>query len=1640
MSTVDKSRSPYFDDYNEDKGFHEILFVPARAVQVRELNQLQSMFYEQINRFADHTFEDGSVVIPGETNYDLELNYVKVNIDNYSSVVQFLGGSNISLVGSSGITANVKIFRQPEGSDPATFFVEYIDASTDGEQAKFADAETIEVYAGDTKITEAQVIGTGLGSKFTINSGVYYIKGRFVLVPEETVILDRYSSQPSKVVCIEYNETTVTENQDTSLFDNAQGTPNFTAPGAHRLKVNAGLKVFDLADIDTIPDNCVEILRVNEGALEKTYRGPNYSILGDVLAQRTYEESGDYTVKSFTIGFDDYESVFGSVDETKIATQLDPGIAYVRGYRIETTSKTNLELDKARDTGIINNSSISAAIGYYVEVENITALPSVSVLQKVSFKDIGASEVGTGRVRMITNPSTGVYRLFLFDLKDTTGVRTTSFVSSATTIDSTDTVTFSADIIESEIQEPAFNGLVFPLNVDFVRTLNTNNGNSDTSYSCIKQLTGTTDSSGVVTFSAGTNEVFVAQDPRFAFGSYTDDDTYFDVSGNFSLGGNPTGTVISIDLGAGNASRPVRVNLQVAKEQVVQKIKTLQQTSVTGTLTGGELSLDKADAYRIVSVVDNDSNDITSLFTLNVNKTQSYYGVSSVSTSRTVSEPITVTFEYFSHGSGDYFGPDSYVDLDYDDIPIEDGTRLSDLLDFRPRINDAGTGFTGIGSSVGNLPTPFSIIRTDVEHYLKRIDKVYVNARGEFGIKKGLPALDPSEPDDPAESMTLYTLYVPPYTFDISDVQAEKINNRRYTMRDIGNIENRLTNVEYYVSLNLLEQEAEATQVTDPVTGANRFKNGFFTDRFIDHGSADFSWEGYHVAMDDENSEMRPEFSLNAVDIELNSVESSGIVVNDNMVTLPFEHVTYIKQNQRSSTLNVNPYAIYRWSGSLKLNPSMDSWIDTEYTNPEVTYRVFNNGRLTQSWNSWSLNWTGGTSTTSRQFTRRSAPHSVWQSPNAWGEGVWNRGLFRRTTDTFRTTTTTRTNIDVVNDKLLDTSVIPFMRSIDIDLKGGGNRPKSRMHFFFDNTNINQFVKPDGGVFGDPVYTDIDGNFDAVFRIPNNDQQKFRTGQKQVVATDEDSNQQQLSTSYAQSTFTSTGTRQIRQRTIRATRSINTNTSLVRRVWSDPLAQSFLVERQGGMFVTKVNVFFETKDPVVPVTLQLREMDNGSPTQTIIPGGEKLLNPASVNLSNDGSVATTFEFDHPVYLEDGQEYCFVLASNSNQYNAFIGKMGEQDLETGKFIVKQPYVGVLFKSQNNSTWTEDQQADLQFELFCAKFDTSITGELITDRVNPVDIRLIQNPIQTEIGSNTLTIYRQNHNYVVGTEVSIAGATGGNNIPDTQINTTHTVSNVVDPNHIEVVVSNTADTTGNIGGSSVTISNTIQASLLNPNIPVIDLPDTNIALYARGTTGQSIDGNETPYQVQSDYINIDNDSINELKFPWLITNESDETANMAGAKSLKMKAIMSSLNENVSPVIDLSGANIITPFTQITKKETLETDGSNNWANYRTNVNPLSTPADMFRVYLELKTINPSNVILTVRTANSKEEMEDAEWVEIPNISTDIPADGNDFYEYEFEKTGLSQFSYYQIMIQLKSDSAVNYPVCRRLRVLALSDFS
>ncbi len=1640
--SVNKSVSPYFDDFDETKGYHEILFKPRRAVQTRELNQIQSIFHNQVQHLGNHIFKEGSLVIPGETSYDLAYNYVKVVVNDYENVKNLLSANNNTLTGgTSGVEADIIQFVEP-GSDPATFYVQYTVGGTSDSDVKFTDNENLVIRDSLGSVIGTAIVevnGTGLGSKFTVNSGVYYIGGRFVLSDTQTVILSKYSSTPSTVVGFEVSEDVVTISEDDSLYDNAQGTPNFTAPGADRLFINLTATAYDYAtvDADSSP-SFVELFVIVDGQVEYIMDRSTYAVLGDTLAQRTYEESGDYTINPFDLSFSTHDS-----DPNKFDATIAEGLAYVRGFRVENKLSNTIEIDRALDTDIVNNSSISATLGNYIEVSDPNIVPDIASFQSVNLYNAvmstpgvtpSGSIIGTANIRLITKVG-AVYRVYLFNIRNSVGKRATGFLKNVLSIHSSVGEPFGAniDVTPTVLYGTTENSLVYPLSVPNVKTL-LDGGVSDTSFTAIKQYTSNADASGDVTITAATNEVFVAQNNTNSICSYTDADEMIDISGIYTLGGAPTGQTITISLGIGNASRPVRLSLITVKEVATQKTKILTNETVVGSLTNGVLSLGKADLYNVVSIIDNNGKAVKRQFTWNRNKTKSYYDISYVETKDVIAEPITVNFNYFAHSTGDFFSVDSYTGINYEDIPTESGVSLANSIDFRPRINDAGTSFSGAGSSITNIPVPFSVIRADIEHYLNRIDKIWVNADGEFGVQKGISALNPEEPVSPENAMVLYTCGVPAYTATPKVIISKMIENKRYTMRDIGKLENRIKNIEYYVSLNNLEQSAQSQQITDSVTGLNRFKNGFMTDAFVDHSVGDWAWEGYKVSTDSENGALRPEFSMNAVDLEYSASDSSNVVVNDGVATLAFNELLWLGQPHRSTTMNINPYAVFRWEGIARLTPSNDAWIDTVYVDPDVRYEILNNGKLTQAWNSSSLNWVG--SSTGSSSTSNIS--SVDDMRTWWGTAG-------RTTTVTQITTTNRTDTTVrqVADRIIKTDIIPFMRSITVKIVGEGNRPFSRLHFFFDTVNVNAHVKPEGGSYNQRVVTDALGDFVAYFKIPNTSALSFRTGTKLLEISDSADNTREESTTYSNVEFTSSGMRNTRRRSIVATRANATTTSsrvLSRRtVWlggggggNDPLAQSFRVETPGGVFLTSINVYFESKDSKVPVRMELREMENGQPTENILPGSKVSIHPSNITTSSNGSVATNFVFDYPIHVESDTEYCFVLLSNSIQYNVWIATLGEISMHNNRPIAKQPHLGVMFKSQNASTWTEDQNSDVMFKIYKADFVSS--GQLGMINSDLPNVVLYDNPITTTNASNTVRIYRKGHNYVVGTEVVIADAVGDNGISSGALNGTHTVSAVVDPEWFEIVVADTASATGFIGGD-ITISDTIMASNLTLNSTDVVLNNTSIEYGITGVKGQSYDGTEVAYSSINKTYAVENKEVTEITEPMLITNRSDEIANNAGNNTMTVYANMNTSNSNISPIIDLHGINVITPFVSIDNNAD-QVDGENNHANYRSNISALSQAANSLRMYIDIDKPTTGTVIISARYGNSDEEVLDSDWVQMTDVKVQSSGDTGEFLENEYELEDLTDFTHYQVLIQLKSSSCVNFPIAKRMRVIAL----
>jgi hypothetical protein len=298
-SPTDFNLSPYFDDFDESKKFHRVLFRPAFAVQARELTQSQTILQNQVERVSDHLFKKGAMIIPGEIAFDLEYYAVRLtSLGVGNTLAQFTTGT-ILTGGSSGVKAVIINRVATDGTNPDTLYVKYTETGTNNTTLVFTNGETLTGTNSDSVSLSCVVASTATGSAANISAGVYYINGFHVSVAEQTLILDKYTNTPSYRIGLEIVESFVTPNDDASLNDNAQGSSNVNAPGAHRFKIDLILAKRTLTS--TEDSNFVELLRLENGFRQNQVRSTEYNILEDTLARRTFDESGDYTVREFDL-------------------------------------------------------------------------------------------------------------------------------------------------------------------------------------------------------------------------------------------------------------------------------------------------------------------------------------------------------------------------------------------------------------------------------------------------------------------------------------------------------------------------------------------------------------------------------------------------------------------------------------------------------------------------------------------------------------------------------------------------------------------------------------------------------------------------------------------------------------------------------------------------------------------------------------------------------------------------------------------------------------------------------------------------------------------------------------------------------------------------------------------------------------------------------------------------------------------------------------------------------------------------------------------------------------------------------------------------------------------------------------------
>jgi hypothetical protein len=1289
---MDFNVAPYYNDYQQSKDFYSILFKPSVGVQVREINQLQSILQNQITQFGNNIFQNGSMVVPGGVTYNNSLAYVNVaqlygNVNVNSFLSNLVG---LTITGqSSGVSAVVVNTQQSVGY--VTLFIQYVSGSATA--GVFAANETLmpansSLSGYATQVLSGAVDGiseTGVGSAFSIDRGIYFLNGYFAVVAPQTIILSPFTNNPTMSVGFLVEETIVTSQLDSSLYDNSNGTSNYSAPGADRYQIVPILTSY--APNATQAANYIQITSFENGVQIYPTNSSNYSIINDMIAGRTYDEAGNFTVNKFPITVKEYRnnsrgawsastvymagdvvsgnwvalfngtsgttqpsfvesnSIVGdntvswiyvtvpylnggvyapsptdtlsiaASNKQNVVVKLGAGKSYVNGYKLQKIASTPLSVGKPRTTNYIGNAVVNPEYDNYILITDCNTMPDFTQYPTVNlYNELNTTPgtpngtlIGTAHLLNVTyqsgtiGTSTAVYRAsigqismnsgidFARDVKQMSVANFTANINPVTTI-LTGSVTASASttvtgtgtlfltqlmvndwisiggvsyqvtaiasnysltvsvpltvtgstfyLIETAIVNSNNNLLLFPLGRPFVQSVRNYAGAIVTSYNVMQSfISNTANTSGVVT-------IAVKNSATDVFSPATNPDNYITINTTTNAIVNPTYT-----LSTGNQQITVAGLVSGDVYTVIanvlrsgsgtEKTKTLlpMTTTITSSAAAGSIVyLNEADGYTLTSVMQDTGTfaaptgvygiNITSNYSFNNGQRNSVYAPSYIqllSGAPAPTAPIQVAFTYFSHSStGDYFTVNSYTGtLDYEFIPAYNGVLLSDVIDFRSRIDVINNA----PSVINGFPAVGYDIETSYSYYQGRSDLITLDSTGTFSDVSGTPSDFPQLPPVPANVMVVYNLYLSQYVNSVSNgsVSYKEVDNSVYQMSDIAALDQRITNIEYYTSLNMLEQTALNAPLTDS-NGTPLYKNGIAVDSFNGVNSlGDVTNIDYMCSMDVTNAQLLPFYTMtsNYLTEQITSDSgrlSAGYVRSGNLLTLPFTSYPLISQTIGTGVVNLNPFSIYGFIGSLTLNPSSDNWFSSTYIPNQVVQIVDNyslmnaalqaSGVLGTHWNAWQTTWSGVTNTKnlgiyvlnsgsnsgsmqlsntgnygsgSANMNGVASYYGATYNPNSpnnititgsqasqlyntyYSSGQWVHGTFNTnaiTTQTnqvatgLQTTLVPQTSDQIIGTQLISQTAIPYMRQRHIVVSCSGLKPSGNYYAYFDNVNV----------------------------------------------------------------------------------------------------------------------------------------------------------------------------------------------------------------------------------------------------------------------------------------------------------------------------------------------------------------------------------------------------------------------------------------------------------------------------------------------------------------------------------------------------------------------------------------------------------
>lgn len=808
--------------------------------------------------------------------------------------------------------------------------------------------------------------------------------------------------------------------------------------------------------------------------------------------------------------------------------------------------------------------------------------------------------------------------------------------------------------------------------------------------------------------------------------------------------------------------------------------------------------LNRSDVYSITSVVDGFGNDISGEFFFDNGQRDATYDLAKLHVKPqyfTKYEPgktfqIVASYSYFEHSGYGPFLKESYFGITYDNIPMyvspttENTIHLANAVDYRYQAKIVGyiaTGATAgstasetatvifnrpiVSYSNGFVPVPFTISHSH-SAYLPRIDKMVIarNISSDGDVTtlqriSGIPSDSPIVPEDLGDSMTLFVLSIPAYTFNATDVKADSVGNSRFTMKDIGNISKRVDDLEQFAVLNEQELDVVSRNIVKK-NGIGGIKTAVLVDTFDGHSVADVADSDHRCSIDLERRELRPSFNANSYKFEYSGAGSGITLTTDNILCLDYTKysIPIVSQEKASSTIKANPFNLPNWVGNIKITPVADNWFDrTERPVVKSNDNSVNDAWLVSNmndsrgygtqWNDWESIWSGisieltdAESKKNNQFFSKPRTAKTVKVVDDKFTSVYGIQRFTSSVDKVKNNYINdfrKKNFysEVASNTIVNKSIAPLIRENTISFNVYNMKPKVSVHVFFDNVNVDQYCSIAGQT--GPFITDSENGslLNVVFTIPEG---IFEIGEKILRVVDDVNNSVENATTIAETVYHCTGLKEddylgvssvrpaeIRKKTPNSSKIVsnplypqkNINTSKYN-LWIDPLSQTFEISESSypnGVYLESVDLFVANKDDNLPLTVEICPTINGIPNSSvIIPFSTVIKNASGISADSVNPTATNFRFSSPVYLSPGT-YGLLARTNTSNYSLFTANIGELDIITNERISSTFSGGALFKPQNSADPQGDSSTDLMFRLNRCQFSTPSSSAIVLSHV-------------------------------------------------------------------------------------------------------------------------------------------------------------------------------------------------------------------------------------------------------------------------------------------------------------------------------------